>query len=400
VRAGLAPQAEPARLDAENRLVALSAATAQRRAETHGKLEGLVEVADWQRLTGLLGSARLLPTLGPRIVELAAGRAPGAFETAVSNSVEACRRQDALLQLISARIEAALVGAGISATGLKGPALGEAVFGEPGRRLSGDIDLLVPTARLSQAVAVVRELGYGNPTDPVGDQGLPLLHFALAHERGELPPVELHWRVHWYETRFAQERLLAPHPDALEWRPERADELAALLLFYARDGFTGLRQAADLGAWWDRFGAELVPGALDETARTYPQLRPAILAALQVADAAVGVPAGEIAGGEGIGLRGRIAVHLADPRPYASEEQLFAEIGLIDGLLAPRRSLGAFFRRQVTPSREVLRDHAEKAMSTDVGSPLGYGARMLGRYALALGRLLHLPYAARSRFST
>jgi hypothetical protein len=386
--------------EVENRLIVLAAATAQRRAEQSRTLADLAEAADWERLTGLLSRARLLPTLGPRIVELGPARVPDEFETAVTSSIEACRRQDALLQLISTRIEGSLTEAGIRATGLKGPALGEAVFSEPGRRLSGDIDLLVPTAQLDRAVEVVRGLGYGSPTDPVGQRGLPLLHFALAHERGELPPVELHWRVHWYEARFAQERLLAPRPGDLGWKPEPADELAALLLFYARDGFTGLRQAADLGAWWDRFGGELEPGAMEETVRAYPQLGPAITVALRVAEAAVGVPAGQLAGGPGLGLRGRIAVHLADPRPYASEEQLFAEIGLIDGLLAPRDSLGAFFRRQVAPPREVLRDHAEKAMSTDVSSPLGYGARMLGRYALALGRLLHVPYAARSRFST
>ena len=53
--------------------------------------------------------------------------------------------------------------------------------------------------QLQAAVEVVRGLGYGAPTDYVQECGLPLLHFVLVHERGELPPVELHWRVHWYE---------------------------------------------------------------------------------------------------------------------------------------------------------------------------------------------------------
>jgi hypothetical protein len=92
----------------------------------------------------------------------------------------------------------------------------------------------------------------------VQDCGLPLLHFVLVHERGELPPVELHWRVHWYERSFARERLLPPAVDPPgDWRPAPADELAALLLFYARDGFIDLRLASDLGAWWDVHGAEL-----------------------------------------------------------------------------------------------------------------------------------------------
>ena len=93
---------------------------------------------------------------------------------------------------------------------MKGPLLAEAIYGDPGRRLSSDIDLLVAPEQLRSAVEVVRRLGYAAPTDYVQDSGLPLLHFGLVHERRELPPVELHWRVHWYERDFARERLLPP----------------------------------------------------------------------------------------------------------------------------------------------------------------------------------------------
>ena len=129
------------------------------------------------------------------------------------------------------------------------------------------------------------------------DYGLPLLHFALVHERGELPPVELHWRVHWYERSFARERLLPPAVDPLDdWRPAPADELAALLLFYARDGFVDLRLATDLGAWWDVYGAELPPGALDELLHSYPAFAHAIPVALRVAERLVGLPAARSSG--------------------------------------------------------------------------------------------------------
>jgi hypothetical protein len=37
-------------------------------------------------------------------------------------------------------------------------------------------------------------------------------------------------------------------------RLEPVEQLAALLLFYARDGFLGLRFVADIAAWWDRHG--------------------------------------------------------------------------------------------------------------------------------------------------
>jgi hypothetical protein len=374
----------------EQQIILLSAATAARREEAGGRVEAGARSVDWSLLAGMLGAQRLLPTLGPRILELAGEAAPDDFEVAVVGEIEAAQRQDALLQLISARTVEALADAGIRSAGLKGPALGEALHGEAGRRLSSDIDLLVAPEQLGRAVEVVRGMGYASPTDHVDAGGLPQLHFALVHERGELPPVELHWRIHWYETRFASERLLPDGTGQIGWRPAPVDELTALLLFYARDGFTGLRQATDLGAWWDAFGAELDPGALAEQARTYPALAPALAAALAVAERTVGLPA-EIGEGVALGGRGHLAVRLAHAHPYDSEAQLFAEIGLIDGLLTPARGLPAFFRRQIAPPAEVIREHAEKAHRGRAMSPAGYGLRVLGRYVLAIARLLRIP---------
>ena len=108
----------------------------------------------------------------------------------------------------------------------------------------------------------------------------------LVHERNELPPVELHWRVHWYERNFAHERLLPPTADESPgvWRPAPTDELAALLLFYARDGFVDLRLATDLSAWWEVYGNDLPPGAVDELLRIYPALARVIPAAIEAAE--------------------------------------------------------------------------------------------------------------------
>jgi hypothetical protein len=384
-------------LTAEQQLIVLSAGTEERRLAMREAIEARIARADWSRLSELLGGQRLLPTLGPRILELAEDRASEEFRDGVIASVEAACRQDTLLGLVSTRAEGALANAGIRSAALKGPALGERLYGEPGRRLSSDVDLLVPAGRLNDAVEVARGLGYAEPEDHVEGDGLPLLHFALVHERGKLPPVELHWRVHWYESRFASDRLLPPGGGG-GWRPEPVDELTALLLFYARDGFTGLRQAVDLGAWWDAFGSDLPAGALAGQARSYPALRPALSAALAVAGRTVGLSIRRT-GGEGpsLGARGRLAVRLADTRPYRSEAQLFAEIGLIDGLLTPPRGLWAFVRRQVAPPREVIREHERGGRSN---STLGYCVRVLGRYGLAIARLLGIPGAKRSRFAS
>ncbi len=328
--------------------------------------------------------------LGPRILELAEGRASGDFAAAVERAITAGRRQSAFLQLISLRVMAALADAEIRSYALKGPLMGEAIYGDPGRRISNDIDLLVAPAQLQAAVEVVRRLGYIAPTDHVEHDGLPLLHFALVHEQGTLPPVELHWRVHWYERSFASERLLPPAAGlSSDWHPALADELAALLLFYARDGFVDLRLAADLSAWWDTYGADLPPGALAGLLGVYPALARVIPAAATVAEKVVGLPAAHIIGAKPkLGLRGYMAVRLANPNPHSSPSQLYADMGLIDGFLAPSRGLSAFVRRQMLPPHEILDKQARRMARQRRRSRIGRAAGMLARYGLTMTRLV------------
>jgi len=382
---------------AERRLILLSAGTAQRRQDMREHASGLMEEADWSRLAETLRLRRLLPTLGPRILELAEGRASDDFAAAVEGAITVGRRHGAFLQIISLRAMAALADAGIRSTALKGPLLGEAIYGDPGRRLSSDIDLLVAPEDLQRAVQVVRELGYAAPTDYVQDCGLPQLHFVLLHERGEWPPVELHWRVHWYERRFACERLLPPTENANgDWRPAPADELAALLLFYARDGFVSLRLASDLSAWWDVYGIDLPAGALNEIMSAYPALARVVAAAAAAAENTVGLPSAQIIGHRpSLDLRERMAVRLANPDARGSRPQLYADIGLIDGLLAPRGGFGAFIRRQVILPPEVLDELDRRAPKRRARSTLGRGVGMLGRYGLAAARSVRAPETLR-----
>jgi len=358
--------------------------------EEAGRLAGDV---NWSRLAENLRLRKLLPVLGPRILDLADGSASEGFAAAVERALETGRRQGALLQLVSVRIMAMLADAGICCTPLKGPLLSEAIYGDSGRRLSSDIDLLVATERLQAAVEVVRGLGYDAPTDYVERCGLPRLHFALVHERGELPPVELHWRIHWYERSFARERLLPPAEDLLgDWRPALADDLAALLLFYARDGFISVRLATDLSAWWDTYGIELPPGALDELLHTYPAFARVVPVAVKVAEKIVGLPAAQIIGDTPkLGLRGRTAVRMANPNPHISQSQLYANKGLIDGLLTPSGDFGAFVRRELLPPREVREMQARHGARRRARSSLARFAGMLARYSMTMASLVRSP---------
>ncbi len=380
-------------LGVEERIILASACTGARRKATREQDRELLKAVDSRALTEKLQARRLLPTLGPRIMELAGQDIDGDFATAVQRSTDAGRLRATALTLVSTRAIAALAEAGIPSTLLKGPLLGEAVYGDPGRRYASDVDLLVDAAQLTRAVEVVRGLGYKAPTDHVDAEGMPLLHFALVHERMELPTVELHWRVHWYERSFARERLLAPLESATrEWRPAPADELAALLLFYARDGFAGLKLATDLSAWWDAFGDELQPGAVGGLMRSYPELARVLTVAATVAGKVVGLPADRILGGpRRLRARERLAARLANPSPHGTNAQLFADMGLVDGLLAPAGDFAAFLKRQVILPREVLDGRADATVEGHVSSPLGHSARVLARYGLAMTRVLGLP---------
>jgi Uncharacterised nucleotidyltransferase len=377
---------------AERQLILLSAGIAARRQDMREQVGVLAGEVDWSRLGETLRLRKLLPTLGPRILELADDRASDGFASAVEEAIESGRRQGAFLQLVSLRVMAMLADAGIRSTALKGPLLGEAIYGDPGRRLSSDIDLLVSPEQLHAAVEVVRRLGYAAPTDHMQECGLPLLHFVLVHEHGQLPPVELHWRIHWYERSFARERLLPPAVDPPgDWRPVLADELAALLLFYTRDGFIDLRLASDLSAWWDVYGAGLPLGVLDELLCAYPALARVIPVAAKAAEKMVGLPAAQIVGTTSkLGLRERMAVRLANPNPHSSQSQLYADMGLIDGLLAPPGGFGAFARRQLLPPREVLDQQARHGAKRRARSPLGRCAGVLVRYGLTMTRLVRV----------
>jgi hypothetical protein len=378
----------------EERLILLSAGTQERRRALRPYAQQLASSVDWTALGETLDARRLMPTLGPRVLELTGGDHAGEFAGALDEALVAARRQGALLAMVAERVQDRLAETGIRCAPLKGPHLSETIYGDPGRRLAADVDLLVAPDQLAAAVTVVRELGYGQPTDHVEENGLPSLHFALVHERGELPPVELHWRVHCYEGRFAEQRLLAPIGSlSRDWRPDPADELAALLLFYARDGFMNMRLAADIGAWWDVFGSSLAPDALDEPIQAYPALERVLTVAAEVARKMIGLPAERITRRvTELDCRGRLVTRLASPYPHASQPQLYADMGLIEGLLAPPGGLRAFVKRRVIPPREVLREQAppDGQGGRDI-SPMGHGMRVLGRYGLTMLRVFRAP---------
>jgi hypothetical protein len=254
-----------------------------------------------------------------------------------------------------------LATAGIPVMPLKGPALAARVHGDVGLRSGGDIDVLVPAAELRRAVGVLCSAGYLPPSrelDAVDATGRPRLHFTL--RRPGLATVELHWRVYWYEEGFSAELLargsagddglLVPHPP---------DEAAMLLLAACRDGFHGMRLAADLGAWWDRYGAEHGAGLLDPYLERHPQLERPWAAAVVATGAISGVPPGAWTSAPlRPDRRAALAVRLASWSGRGDQSQLWANLGLADGLVAPPGCLGRVVRHRLQEAPGRTAPHA------------------------------------------
>jgi hypothetical protein len=149
-------------------------------------------------------------------------------------------------------------------------------------------------------------------------------------------------------------------PDPARGRRLRLDdELAALLLFYARNSFIGLKQPADLAAWWDTHGQELGELPLDSVIATHPELRRAILGAALAAERLVGVPAKRIVGDRAISDRRiELAVRLANWDLHGSTREWQTTGAAIDWLLAPRGHLRSFARRYwFQPAEAIARTY-------------------------------------------
>ena len=271
------------------------------------------------------------------------------------------RARGAALEAAAGHLVGLLAAAGIRALELKGASLAREAHGDVGLRESADIDLLVDADELPRAARVLRDRGYEAPRDPVRPDGMPDRNYSLPHP--ELPPVELHWRIHWYDRGFSSRLLERARPGASgELAANPVDQAAALLLFFARDGLQDLRLAVDIAAWWDRHGAQLPEAALDGVAARHPELRRALGASAAVAERVAGVPAaawlsGHVPGDRRAALAGRVA----DWSQTIDRDQISANTSLVDALLAPPGGLREFTRRQLLTVRRGSRAaHAAK----------------------------------------
>lgn len=375
----------------EQELALLLAGTAARRERRHERLLELVARVDADALEAFLRRTDMLALLGRRLERLAGERLPDDFRARLARHVTDAQRQGVGQQLLTVRLLAALEDGGVRALPLKGPLLAERLHGDAGMRLSADVDVLVARDRLHDAETVLDAFGYRvEPVRLPGDPAVPLLHERLVQRQG-LPDVELHWRVHWYEASFSADLLVhgASSDGWLVPRPD--DELALLLLLYARDGFAGLRLACDVAAWWDRYGARLGTDGLAHHAEAYPALARALATAALAAQRIVGLPAERVLPPALLAQASEHALRLANWPLRGAGAQVSANVSLTDWLIAPSGQRRALLRRHVLLSRRELRSRwpgASANAGTRMRLRLLHAARVGLRYGVAASTLL------------
>jgi hypothetical protein len=382
----------PAPTVTERRLVLALCAGRERRDRDRDDTAHLAAHADAARLSGLLDHLRVTGVAGGRLLELGVDVDP-CLEQEIRDWMARVRELGRTHELTTLALLEALEGAGIPALALKGSVLARELYGDVGVRTAGDIDILVAPGHLSGAVEVVARMGWAHHAASARAASLPVLHETLTHS--SLPRVELHWRVHWYETRFATDALAraqrsGPH-EPLVMTP--ADGLAALTLFYARDGFTGLRMPADAAAWCDARCQGLdVDGAVAATTGSYPELAAALRVGTELLGALMGVPTKRRADA----YRLRVAAELATPFEEVTVAEARAKVGLVDLLLAPPRGGRASLRRE----RQKIPAGLERALTRHDGLS---AHRARAEHLLRLVRrwtLVVAPAAVRARRDT
>jgi hypothetical protein len=328
------------------------AACAAGRANLLRRAEQLLGVCDERKLCSLLVRLRLLEYVGGRMVATAGeGRFPQLALRARGATVAARAHGEVQAVVQYAALER-LTKAGIRAAPLKGPDLALRVYGDLGLRRCADLDIVVDPERLDDAVGVLQTLGYDSGP-PAGSPWLTELHRRLTHRLAVMPMVEIHWRTECYSSEastggLARAALERAVPDVrgrgLQFR--LADELALLLLVYARDGMPGLRLPVDIAAWWDRYGSQLPTLPLQEIIDADPRLAVPLATAAALCERLVGIPAASLLEiSPARSCRGQLAARLSSA--FLDEPPKHSAATLVDGLLGGRATVLSFARRRL-----------------------------------------------------
>jgi hypothetical protein len=367
-------------------LLRLLASTDLQRAREQQQLDDLVTRCDPTALLEHAGKLRLTGLLELRLGEKFAAWPAATVQAPLARYRAAAQRESVRHQLVAMGALGALARAQIRAVPVKGSFWSRWLYGDSATRVSADIDLLVLPENLEQAVDVLVEAGYQRPHDVRRSDGLPYLHHTLGHPTAQ--DIELHWRLHWFASEWSREAWTTAEPDPEGvLRLTAENELAAALVFSARDGFRGLRYLADVAAIWDTRAAELPPGGLEGLVDRHPELRRTLATAAVIAERHVGVPYHGLLADRHRRDVSALAVRLADWPLAVAPAQGKGDVNLVDGLLTPRRYAGEYVRRAIVPPSESFVHHHPELAGAPVRTALKQGehaTRTAGRFLRAL----------------
>jgi hypothetical protein len=343
-------------LGPEQELALVACGRRDLRAGAEGRVRELAARSDPERLAVVLDAQRLLALAGGRLLELAPDAFPDAFHRHVDEAAHLAAVRAVTVDSVARSLHEALEARGIASVPLKGTALARRLYLDLSRRSSADVDVLVGRPDLDAAIAAALELGYEPPADPLVVDGLPELHYTFVPAREWLPQVDLHWRIHWYETAFSRALLDTAVADGEGGlRPAPAYDLAALLLFFVRDGFIGLRYAADIATWWDVYAGELPAGGLAGVLADHPEVAPALHVGAVVCERLGGPEADAVLGAEPVLSRGEArALNVVNWTATSARRDQAADRAFVDWALRPPGTTAAFSRRHLRPPPEVI----------------------------------------------
>ncbi len=155
-------------------------------------------IPDWDRAFETAKSHRLVPFVMYALTRAGAEVPQATVSRLMHRCVEVALRSNRALEE-TARLQQALLGAGVRSFAYKGPALAARAYGNTSWRDSVDLDLVVEPGRIADAIAVLQREGYRLPP---GMSVRRALTVHTAHGQLHMDPVDptmpggvdLHWR--------------------------------------------------------------------------------------------------------------------------------------------------------------------------------------------------------------
>ncbi len=156
-------------------------------------LEGRV---DWERLLDLASRHAITPFLMAYLDQQPAETVPQGLLQTLQELVMASALKNLLLASELLAISRAFRSCGVEHFAYKGPAMAMSLFGSLDRRVSNDIDIVVPKRRLPQACTVLAELGFTDKSNLSPAQLAAAFRFGREHTFSHADiDVDLHWRL-------------------------------------------------------------------------------------------------------------------------------------------------------------------------------------------------------------